>query len=50
MAVLGPPGGVGEEGRPVEAPTGELTGEDARGEDCLIELAWGSRRAERSAV
>ena len=40
MAVLGPPGGVGEDGRPVEAPTGELTGEDARGEDCchLISL------------
>jgi len=35
MAVFGPPGGVGEEGRPVEAPTlGEFTGEAGRGEDC----------------
>ena len=35
MAVLGPPGGVGEEGRPVEAPrpAGELIGEDGLGED-----------------
>ena len=33
MAVFGPPGGVGEEGRPEEAPTGELTGEEGRGDD-----------------
>jgi len=31
IAVLGPPGGVGDEGRPVELPTpGEVAGEDAR--------------------
>jgi len=29
---LGPPGGVGEDGRAVLAP-GELTGEEGRGED-----------------
>jgi len=37
IAVAGPPGGLGEEGRPVvEAPvvTGELTGEEGRGADC----------------
>ena len=36
MAVRGPPGGVGDEGRatlPVAAPTGVPTGEEARGED-----------------
>jgi hypothetical protein len=34
MAVFGPPGGVGELGRPVLAPAeGELTGDEARGED-----------------
>jgi hypothetical protein len=38
MAVRGPPGGVGDEGRataPDEAPTGVPTGEEARGEDCV---------------
>ena len=36
MAVFGPPGGVGEEGRPEAAPTlGEFTGEEGRGEDCI---------------
>jgi len=39
IAVLGPPGGVGEEGRPVEAPpVGVLTGEEARGEDFIIRM------------
>jgi hypothetical protein len=35
IAVLGPPGGVGDDGRAVEDPTawGLLTGEVARGED-----------------
>jgi len=33
MAVLGPPGGVGDEGRPVEAPEG-LIGDEGRGDDC----------------
>ena len=34
IAVLGPPGGVGEEGRAVVEPTeGEPAGEDARGDD-----------------
>lgn len=35
MAVRAPPGGAGEEGRPVLAPeaAGEVTGEEARGED-----------------
>jgi hypothetical protein len=38
IAVLGPPGGVGEEGRPLLEPIaapGELTGEEGRGEDCV---------------
>jgi hypothetical protein len=35
MAVAGPPGGFGDEGRPVEAPVlGVFTGEVGRGEDC----------------
>lgn len=35
MAVLGPPGGVGDDGRPMLAPeeAGAPTGDDARGED-----------------
>jgi hypothetical protein len=33
MAVFGPPGGVGEEGRPEDVPRGELTGEEGRGDD-----------------
>lgn len=33
MAVLGPPGGVGLDGRPLAAPTPGLTGDDAPGED-----------------
>ena len=33
MAVFGPPGGVGEEGRPEDVPAGELTGEEGRGDD-----------------
>ena len=32
MAVLGPPGGVGEDGR-AGALEGEFTGEEGRGED-----------------
>lgn len=39
MAVAGPPGGLGDEGRavdePVEAP-GALTGEEGRGDDCVV--------------
>lgn len=41
MAVRGPPGGVGDEGRPMLAPlaaAGELAGEEARGEDYSIRL------------
>jgi len=37
MAVLGPPGGVGDDGLPVLWPAatpGEFTGDDGRGEDC----------------
>lgn len=36
MAVAGPPGGLGDEGRAVVEPVegGELTGEVGRGEDC----------------
>lgn len=35
IAVLGPPGGVGDEGRAVVEPVdGELTGDWGRGEDC----------------
>lgn len=36
MAVRAPPGAEGDEGRPMLAPVaaGELTGDDARGEDC----------------
>ena len=34
MAVAGPPGGLGEDGRAVVDPVeGELTGEEGRGED-----------------
>jgi hypothetical protein len=36
IAVFGPPGGVGEDGRPELAPavpTGELTGDEGRGDD-----------------
>lgn len=41
IAVAGPPGGLGEEGRAVVEPVvGELTGEEGRGEDCdVVELA-----------
>jgi hypothetical protein len=37
IAVLGPPGGVGDDGLPELWPTtvGELTGDDERGEDCM---------------
>lgn len=34
MAVFGPPGGVGDDGRPEFCTPGEFTGDDARGEDC----------------
>jgi hypothetical protein len=43
IAVLGPPGGVGEEGRPEGVEAGELTGEEGRGEDCFLFIsccAW----------
>jgi hypothetical protein len=40
-AVLGPPGGVGDEGRPEEeGALGELTGEEERGEDCALVVSW----------
>ena len=37
IAVFGPPGGVGDDGRAVVAPfeDAEFTGELARGEDCV---------------
>ena len=38
IAVLGPPGGVGEEGR-AGAEEGEFTGEEGRGEDFFLVLA-----------
>lgn len=41
MAVRGPPGGVGDEGLPMLAPlaaAGELTGDEARGEDYCIRI------------
>jgi len=44
MAVRGPPGGVGDEGRatlPEAAPTGVPTGEEARGEDCIEDSSAG---------
>jgi hypothetical protein len=34
MAVAGPPGAFGDEGRAVEDPVGVFTGEVGRGEDC----------------
>ena len=43
IAVLGPPGGVGDEGRPDEAPlVGVLTGEEALGDDYfrLLSVSW----------
>ena len=41
IAVAGPPGGFGDEGRAVEEPVdgGEFTGEDGRGEDYSRALA-----------
>ena len=40
IAVLGPPGGVGEDGLAVVEPTeGEPTGEDARGEDWIYRVS-----------
>lgn len=37
IAVLGPPGGVGDDGRAVDEPTVPPTGEVARGDDyCLV--------------
>lgn len=39
MAVAGPPGGFGDDGRPVEAPElGVFTGDDGRGADCHMAL------------
>jgi hypothetical protein len=40
MAVRAPPGGGGDEGRPVLAPmaAGELTGDEALGEDYRVEM------------
>lgn len=34
IAVRGPPGGVGDDGRPMLAPLAAPVGEEARGEDC----------------
>lgn len=34
IAVFGPPGGVGDDGRPEFCTPGAFTGDDARGEDC----------------
>ena len=36
IAVFGPPGGVGDDGRPLLMAAGELMGEEGRGEDCLV--------------
>jgi hypothetical protein len=36
IAVLGPPGGVGDEGRPMPDAAPELTGEEGRGDDCFV--------------
>jgi hypothetical protein len=41
IAVLGPPGGVGLDGRPLAEPTPGLAGEDAPGED----LNWLARES-----
>lgn len=46
MAVRGPPGGVGDEGRPMlepEAAPAALAGEEARGEDFKDQLVSRSR-------
>lgn len=46
MAVRGPPGGVGDEGRPMlepEAAPAALAGEEARGEDFKYQLVSRSR-------
>jgi len=43
IAVFGPPGGVGEEGRPDEAPlVGVFTGEEALGDDYFgfLSVSW----------
>ena len=40
IAVFGPPGGVGDEGRAVVDPTeGELMGELERGDDCQWDVS-----------
>jgi hypothetical protein len=46
MAVRGPPGGVGEAGRPMLAPLAApaLAGDEGRGEDCeAVALVSGSK-------
>lgn len=52
IAVAGPPGGFGEDGRAVVEPVegGELTGEEGRGADCgsrLAELLFSTRLSWR---
>lgn len=48
IAVAGPPGGFGEEGRAVELPEGVLTGEVGRGEDYDGMEVSGNSKKERS--
>lgn len=36
MAVRGPPGGVGDEGRPRDEPVAAPAGDEGRGDDCWI--------------
>jgi hypothetical protein len=44
IAVAGPPGGLGEDGRAVVEPVdGEFTGDEGRGEDCIVVLARSQR-------
>ena len=51
MAVAGPPGGLGEDGRAVVDPVeGELTGEEGRGEDYLRSVSVGFDHASLPAT
>ena len=53
MAVFGPPGGVGEDGRPVDvpaAPMGELTGDEDLGDDYIPHDGRVSRAGQHTGI
>lgn len=50
IAVLGPPGGVGDDGRPLARAAGGLTGEEERGEDyrgIVVSVCSGQRGGKK---